>query len=176
MNLLVKPSIQELRELIGGVGSFNKKRRSCSFYEEGFSVGSIVEITGPGKTELVCQFLKENSEIKAAWIENEITVNPYGLFQKGVKLENILFIESKEEEFWCLTQALQSGCFEAVISCGVFEEKELRRFQLLAESSSSHFFLLSEDLHNSWVPQLQLKVSKKKKGVNVQVARKRGVG
>lgn len=177
---LVKPSLQELRQLIGAVEHVERERSSFALFQKGFPKGSIIEVCGPGKTELVALFLKEHPEFKVAWIEREITINPYALFQKGLKTENVLFIEAKEQLEWCLNQALQSACFQAIVTNALtsssFDEKDLRRYQLLAERSQAHFFLLSENLHQSWVPNLQLKVKKKKLGFNIETIKKRGMG
>lgn len=174
--VLVKPSLQELRHLIGAVENQDRERSSFSLFPEGFARGSILELSGPGKTELTALFLREHPEFKVAWIEKELTINPYALLQKGVKTENILFIEAGKELSWCLTQALQSGCFQALITNTAFEEKDLRRYQLLAERSQAHFFLLSKEIHPSWVPNLQLKIQKKKQGLEIKTLRKRGMG
>lgn len=178
---LVKPSLQELRQLIGAVEHVERERSSFALFQEGFPKGAIIEVSGSGKTELVALFLKEHPDFKVAWIEKEITINPYALFQKGLKTENVLFIEAKEQLEWCLNQALQSGCFQAIVTTteaatnSSFDEKDLRRYQLLSERSQAHFFLLSENLHQSWVPNLQLKVKKKKLGFNIETIKKRGM-
>jgi hypothetical protein len=92
-----------------------------------------------------------------------------------VKTENILFIEGKEKLNWCISQALQSNCFEALVVYGqAFSERDLRRFQLLSERNQSHVFLLTERFHQSWVPQLQLKIYKQKEKVKVDIHRQRG--
>lgn len=185
--ILVKPSLQELRHLIGAVENLERERSSFSFFREGFPKGSIIEMSGPGKTELVALFLKEHPEFKVAWIEREMTINPYALFQKGLKTENVLFIEAGNELAWCLNQALQSGCFQVLVTNSVTnlaktttnsisDEKDLRRYQLLAERSQAHFFLLSENLHQSWVPNLQLKIKKNKLGFDIETIKKRGIG
>lgn len=170
-----KPSLQELRHLIGAVGNLERARSSFAFFPEGFPKGSIIELTGPGKTEVVALFLKEHPDFKVVWIERELTINPYALFQKGVKTENILFIEAGNELAWCLNQALQSGCFQALVTDSPFGEKDLRRYQLLAERGQVHFFLLSKSLHQSWVPQLQLQVAKEKTSLEIQTKKRRGM-
>lgn len=175
--VLAKPSLEELRQLIGSAQHLERERSDFTLFREGFPKGSIIEISGHGKTELVSLFLKEHPDMKVAWIEKELTINPYGLFQKGVKTENVLFIEAGKQLAWCINQALQSGCFQALVTNldvdRSTDEKDLRRYQLLSERCGAHFFLLSEDLHQSWVPNLQLKVSKKKIGFNIETAKRR---
>jgi len=174
--VLVKPSLQELRQLIGAVEHLERERNSFSLFPEGFPKGCIIELSGPGKTELIALFLKEHPEFKVAWIEREMTINPYALFQRGLKTENVIFIEAGNELAWCLNQALQSGCFQALVTDSISDEKDLRRYQLLAERSQAHFFLLSEKLHQSWVPNLQLKIKKNKFGFDIETVKKRGMG
>ncbi len=160
MTALFKPSIADLRQLIGAVDSFSTNTSSFSLYPSGIPKGAVTEIAGSGKTQFIARFLAEHPDYKAAWVEESITINPYALFQKHVNLNNILFIEAQKELPWVLSQALQSGCFKALITNVSFvSEKDLRRYQLLSEKSQAHFFLLSESLHKSWVPKLQLDIS-----------------
>lgn len=172
---IVKPSIAELRELIGATKHDDRPRHSFSLYPAGFTTGSFIEITGSQRTEFTALFLREHPELKIAWVEDSITINPYALKQKGVCLDNILFVEGKKDTVWCLSQVLSSGCFQAVITENSrFNEKDLRRFQLLSEKAQNHFFLLSASPSASWVPHLQLKVSKTAGEWDVQALRKRG--
>ncbi len=175
--VLVKPTIEELRELIGGVHSHSKARSSFSLYPDGFALGSVTELVGAGKTHAIALFLKEHSDFKVAWVESHLTINPYALFQLGVNLENILFIEAQKDLSWCLDQTLQSGCFKVVVAyTKKIQEKDLRRYQLISEKNQSHFFLLSERAHKSWVPQLQLRVLKTNNSIGFEMIRKRGYG
>ncbi len=175
--VLVKPTIAQLREMIGANENQIKERSSFSLYPDGFSQGSIVEITGRGKTQWLAHFLKEHPEEKVAWVESEISINPYALFQKSVRLKNILFIEAKDQVMWCLTQALESGCFKIFITGDYqFNENEMRRCQLLAERHQTHFFILAEKSHQTWVPSLKLQVLKVKQEFQVLTIKKRGHG
>jgi hypothetical protein len=172
---LVKPTIAELRQLIGAVPAETRPRHSFSLYPSGFHTGSFVELTGTSRTEFITLFLRENAELNVAWVEESITINPYAMKQKGVVLDNILFIEAGKNVPWCLSQVLGSGCFQILVTENSrFTEKDLRRFQLLSEKSQSHFFLLSETPTTSWVPNLQLKVAHIDSHWDVQSLRKRG--
>lgn len=178
MNLvLTKPSLEELRQLIGSSQLLQREKSDFSLFQEGFPKGSIIELCGVGKTELVSLFLKEHPDFKTVWIEREFSANPYALFQKGVRMENVLFIEAGKQLAWCVNQALQSGCFQALVTNldgdRRTEEKDLRRYQLLAERSGAHFFLLSEELHQSWVPNLQLKIARNNAGFAIETAKRR---
>lgn len=170
-----KPTIAELRELIGATKMDDRPRHSFSLYPDGFTLGSFIELTGSQRTEFTAQFLCEHPELKVAWVEESITINPYALKQRGVCLDNILFVEGKKDLAWCLNQVLGSGCFQIVITeNNRFHEKDLRRFQLLSEKTQSHFFLLSANPTPSWVPHLQLKISKTDHHWSVSALRKRG--
>jgi hypothetical protein len=152
-----------------------RERIKFSLYPAGFLTGSVVELAGVSKTEFLSLFLCEHADFKVAWLEDNITINPYALFQKGVRLENLLFVEAKKEMSWCLTQILQSGCFQAVVvSNQRFIEKDLRRYQLLSERGNLNFFILSEKFHQSWVPNLQLEIFKEENNLGIRTYKKRG--
>jgi hypothetical protein len=174
---LVKPTIAQLREMIGASENQVREKSSFSLYPNGFSEGSIVEITGYGKTQWLASFLKEHPEDKVAWVESEMSINPYALFQQEVQLKNILFIEAKDQMMWCLTQALESGCFKIFVTGDhQFSENEMRRCQLLAERHRAHFFILAQEFHQTWVPILKLQVLKLDHGFKVFTLKKRGHG
>ncbi len=178
--MLAKPTIAELRQMIdqmiGSGENLRKERSSFSLYPEGFSLGSIIEITGRGKTEWLATFLREHPDYKVAWVEREISINPYALFQKQVELKNILFIEAKNQLMWCLTQAIGSGCFKVMITGeDQLNENEMRRCQLLSEKHQAHFFILGEKPNDSWVPNLKLKILKFENQLRVAVIKKRGL-
>ncbi len=164
----------ELRQRLGADGQ-TKERTSFSFYEDGFAVGSLIEIVGPTKTTALALFLSEHPEMRVAWVTSKLTVHPFALSQKGANLQNILFVEAGNQVNWCLIQVLESGCFQVIVAdigvagpslktghadVSVFSERELRRYQLLSESYHTHFFLLSRQAHKSWVPHLQLEAQK----------------
>lgn len=173
----MKPSLQQLRSMIGASEpNFQRPKTEFSLFPSGFPQGCLVEITGFGKTSVLAAFLKENSQFKVAWIERALSINPYSLLQHGVHLEKVLFIEAKTEIAWCLTQALQAGCFQViVVSNEKFSEKDLRRYQLSTEKCASHFFLLNEDIHNSWAIALQLRTHRDKKKLQLEILKQRGV-
>ncbi len=153
-----------------------KERTTFSAYPHGFAVGSLIEIVGPAKTTTLALFLKEHPDLRVAWVESRLTVNPYALFQRGVNLRNILFVEAGEHAHWCLTQILESGCLRVVVadnSWASMDERELRRYQLLSESHHTHFFLLSKAPHSSWIPHLQIEARSQ---TDLHVLRRRGVG
>ncbi|MBL7543311.1 MAG: hypothetical protein JNL11_05815 [Bdellovibrionaceae bacterium] len=174
---LVKPSLAELRLLIGATSQTPRPRQPFSLYPAGFFLGSFVELSGSQRTEFAALFLKENPQLSVAWIEETISINPYALKQKGVCVESILFIEGKKDILWSLNQVLSSGCFQVVVAENSgFNEKDFRRFQLLSEKTLNHFFLLSPSPSTSWVPHLQLHVRKSDTQWDIETRRMRGLG
>jgi hypothetical protein len=132
----------------------------------------LVEVFGFHKTEFLSQFLKENAGLKTAWIEKEISINPYALWQRGVDISSILFIECGKEAIWTVQQILNSQVYQAtVLSELAFKEMDLRKFQLLVEKTESHLFLLSRRPHQSWIPALQIEVEK---GLRSRIKKQRG--
>ena len=155
--------LRALREEIGAIdGSAAKPCSKFTLMQEGLPLGAIVEVVGHGKTEFVVQFLKEHPEFKIAWIEKEMSLNPFALLQRDLKLEQFLFIEAATHGIWALQQILNSQCFQAIVVSGFeFDFKQLRRFQMLTERSQGHFFILAKDFDTSWVPQVQIEVQRK---------------
>ncbi|MBK7962037.1 MAG: hypothetical protein IPK04_13055 [Bdellovibrionales bacterium] len=105
--------------------------------------------------------MSEHEQEKAAWIESEFSVNPCALSQKGVALGNVLFMRTQRESIWTVREVLQSQVFSIVVTSFVeFPENDLRRMQILAERAKVNLFILSQEFHHSFVPQLQLQVSR----------------
>ncbi len=160
-------TLQALRELVGGIeDSATRSRSSFSLWRQGFARGLLTEFTGRGKTEFLVAFLKEHLDFKVAWIEETLSINPFGIFQRQGALQNITFIESHEKINWTVEQVLRSGVFEVVVvSQSLFSQDLLRRFQILNERNQGHFFLLSDELHSSWAIALQMEVQKTEEGL-----------
>jgi hypothetical protein len=132
-----------------------------------------VEISGAGKTEFLVQCLREINNEAIVWIEKDLTINPFGLWQRGLALHHMTFVETAEFN-WAIQQVLQSQIFQVIVLSQLqFTEKQLRRFQLQVEKSSSLVFLLSESPHASWTVSLQLEIADKK-SLQVEVVRRRG--
>lgn len=147
--------LQELKQKIGSIdGStfLEREALSCSYLQRNFPKGKITELVGAGKTEAVCHFLKEHSNKKVLWVESNLNVYPIALFQRGVDLSNVVFVEATTDSAWVIEQALKSQIFSIfVLSEMLWNDLILRRFQLLAEKSKSVVLLLSSQSHKSWV-------------------------
>jgi len=141
-----RQSIQELRARIGSLERAEKENHSWSMVSGGIPRGGLVEICGHGKTEAVARLLAEHAQAPVAWIEKDFSLLPSALAQRGVPLDKIFFVEAKAECAWAAALVLRSQVFSFVVYNAPFgEEKELRRFQLLAERSRSTMLLLTEE-------------------------------
>jgi hypothetical protein len=174
-------ALRLLREKIGAIdGTLAKPCSKFSLVSTGLPQGAVIEVKGFGKTEFVVQFLKEhlqeNPQHRVAWLEKQITLNPFALLQRGLKLEQILFVEASRDGLWALQQVLNSQCFQTIVVTGFsFDFRELRRFQMLNERSQGHFFILNDEFHESWVPQMQIEVQRKTDSVlKISLQRSRG--
>lgn len=145
--------LQELRARLGAWESHTQKETlPFSRLPNGLPRGSLVEITGPGKTENVATLLAENATLRCAWIESHFSLLPSALPQRKVNLETIFFVEGGTECAWAAATVLRSGLFPIVVYHAPYgEERELRRFQLLAEKASSTMILLgSKPQERAW--------------------------
>src|ERR1700737_2534231 len=111
--------LASLRELIGQNGmTAGYRNRSClsfSMLEEGIPKGALTEISGPGKTEFLVRFLSEHPSLKVAWVEDQISVYPYAIFQRKAYLQRILFAEAGSNSLWALMQILRSQVFGVIV-------------------------------------------------------------
>lgn len=156
--------LQELRSRLGLLESPSQRETfSFSRFPGGLPRGGLVEISGFGKTESVAAFLAENPQLRAAWVESRFSLLPSALQQRGVDLSKIFFVEGKEQSAWAATLLLRSQIFPAIVYQAPppprprEAEKELRRFQLLAERSATTMFLLNEEpLQEAWPIRLSL--------------------
>lgn len=126
----------------------------------GLPRGALVEITGHGKTGAAVQFLAENSALRAAWVEGSFSLFPPALLQRRANLQKILFVEGGAQSAWAAGTLLRSGLFPILVYSAPYGcERELRRFQLLAEKSATTMLLLGEAPQpHAWPIQLSLEV------------------
>lgn len=139
--------LQELRARLGAFDrhSPSENRLPYSRLPSGLPRGILVELTGPGKTESVAQLLAENAGLRAAWVESRFSLLPSAFLQRQVNLEKIFFVEGGKDSAWAAATILRSQLFPLVIYHAPYgEERELRRFQLLAERSATTMLLLGE--------------------------------
>jgi len=158
-----RPVLSELRNLPGVLPSPMKSREALPFSlkKGGLPRGSLIEISGglgQGKTEALISFLAENRNLKTAWIESSLNLNPFCFWQNRVSLGNILFIEP-ETDFeleWAANQAVSSGLFQLVIVQDdrfSLSASVLRRIQIMVRKLKSIFIVLSSSarVSDSWL-------------------------
>ncbi len=173
-------SIQVLRNLVGAIQEPHERK----FFKypqipQGIPQGGISEICGLGKSEFIMRLMLENPQIKLAWVEGCISLNPWAVVQKGVECQRLLFIETIHESIWVLLQLIQSQLFPVVVwnkgnSSKPFDERSLRRLQLACEKSGSSLILLSEHFQNSWSVKMQCEVQRIGQSNELQVNIKKG--
>jgi hypothetical protein len=174
-------AITSLRELIGTTSGYrNRSSLSFSLLEGGIPKGALTEISGPGKTEFLVRFLSEHPSQKVAWIEDQISIYPYAIFQRKAQLQRILFAEAGTNSLWALMQVLRSQVFGIIVfssttttrlsksgvgggigqeSCRtLFDERTLRAMQLSAEKAQASVVFLRDEPGDSWPISLQLRV------------------
>ncbi len=137
--------------------------------------GAVVEILGNKKYEWFIQFLIQNPEIKTFWAEKEQQVLPTALQQRGLNLDRITFGIFGEDSYLSLRKVIQSQVFDVIISPNLFQElKLLRAFQLMTEKSNNTLFLVGQKTASTaWPISLQLDISKKGKGIDVEILKQR---
>jgi hypothetical protein len=159
-------ALQELRARIGAIEKFSRSGAlPFSQLSTGLPSGALVEISGQGKTESVVHFLAENAEIPAAWIESDFSLYPPALFQRKRKLENTFFIEAGKDAAWAASTILRSRLFPVLVYHAPYQqdERQLRRFQLLAEKAQATMILLARRKPlAAWPIALSLEVRERK--------------
>ncbi len=154
--------LQELRARLGVFDShLAREAFPYSRLSSGLPRGILVELTGPGKTEHAVQLLAENSQLRAAWVEQRFSLLPSAFVQRQANLEKIFFVEGGQQSAWAASTILRSQLFPFLIYHAPFgETRELRRFQLLAERSNTTMILLAEKPleERAWPIRLSLAV------------------
>lgn len=138
--------LQELRARLGVFDSpHTREAFPYSRLGAGLPRGILAELTGPGKTSAVVQLLAENPQLRAAWVEQRFSLLPSAFTQRQANLEKIFFIEGGKDCAWAAGTILRSQLFPIVVYHAPYgEERELRRFQLLAERSNTTMILLGD--------------------------------
>lgn len=158
-------ALQELRARLGALETFSRREsRPYSLFPQGLPRGALVEISGAGKTECVAQFLAENAETPAAWIESEFSLYPPALLQRQRKLENTFFVEAGKDATWAAATILRARLFPLLVYHAPYtqDERQLRRFQLLAEKAEATMILLAKRKpHAAWPIALSLELKEK---------------
>lgn len=147
---------QELRAQLHA--HYQKQTLSCSLVAQGIPRGAITAICGVGKTELAVQLITEHPALRVAWIEEQLSIFPFALLQRGIGLDRVLFVDAGPELAWSLLQVLKAQIFPVVV---VYAERldlqTLRRVQLAAETADAATLWLTGEPQDLWPVSLQLR-------------------
>lgn len=164
-------SFEELKSLMRVT---EKESVTCPGLESGLPKGAITEISGVGKTEFVSQFLAQHKDLKVAWIEESFSVFPVGFLQRGLNLENVLFIEAGESLVWSTLQVLKAQIFPVVV---IYAEemnlKNLRRVQVMSERAGSVVIWLTTKVQGHWPIHLRLQTERTPEGIEAHILKQR---
>lgn len=136
---------------------YQKETLSCSLVAQGIPRGAITEISGIGKTELAVRLIAEHPGLRVAWIEEQMSIFPFGLLQRGIGLDRVLFVDAGPDLAWSVLQVLKAQIFPVVV---VYAEdldlNTLRRVQLASETANAATIWLANAPKNLWPVSLQL--------------------
>jgi hypothetical protein len=168
-------TLEELRYLIAAKQGYQPRGSlHCSVLPDGLPRGAITQIYGFGKTEAAVQIIKDNPDLKAAWIESHFELNPLAIAQREVDLTRMLFAEAGEHMVWTCHQILKSQLFPIVIlKEAPMDDMVLRKLQLAAEKAEASLIILTEEVSSSWPVSLMLKATNQSKGVELNELRRR---
>lgn len=147
LNLPPKLSLVELKALL------KPKETSAGLFFSHLNAqvaqGALTEWSGAAKTEALFCFLKEHTSKKVVWIEPQFTLYPPSMLQRGININNILFIETPCEFIWSCFQILKSQAFDILVLSlsRHLTEKCLRRLQIATEKTQMVFMLLCTEPH-----------------------------
>lgn len=167
----MKPAIDQLRSLLKPI---SREYLGCSMLDAGIARGSITEVSGNGKTEFSARFLLEHRSLKAAWIEENFSVNPCGLQQRNIDPAQILFIESGKNVEWTVLQVARSNVFPIIVLYSDFSDlRAMRRMQIALEKSNTALLWLTPHPKSFWTTSLQLEVYRHQKNLEVSILKQR---
>lgn len=160
---MAKPSFATLHELKAFIAQKEnhllRQGYSCSSLPFLIPQGALVEIAGTSKVEWLISFLGENPSLKTFWTEPEFSLLPTALYQRGLNMDQMLFVEAGSQVFSVVRKVLRSQVFPCVVTPSIFQdEKTLKALQLLAEKSNATVFLLAQALSSAWPISLQFEV------------------
>lgn len=165
-------SLEELRSFVRQ--HFKKETLGFSSFKDGIPTGAITAISGAGKTELTLRFLAEHPALSVAWLEEKMTVHPFGFLQRGVSLGRVLFVEAAQQVTWAALQVLKAQVFKVVvISTQGGGTHDFRKIQLASEKAGAAVILLSPQPLSNWSVSLHLHAQKFLERIELQVLKRR---
>jgi hypothetical protein len=153
-----RPQLSEMKEKLAQWNGIQKREfLECDTVPGGVPRGVICEISGSARTEWILSLLKQNPQLQTFWIEEELTILPTAIQQRGVELSRILMAEAGDQLFQALRKAIRSRLFECVVLPGAIHEvKILKALQLFARESNATVFFLSKTPLQAWAIPFQL--------------------
>lgn len=166
-----KLSLAELRQHTSLCASPTPPDRlKSSSYLSGIPCGVLTEITGTAKIEWLFQFLAENPEHKVLWLESTFRLLPPAALQRGVNLNQIIFVETKTDIFAHLRRAIQSQVFKCIIAPSAFAEMRLlNTLRVITKHANVATLLVANTPTRSWTIGLQLDIHRDLSGEGLQV-------
>lgn len=161
MNKKDHPLLSEIREKLGRIHGIEKRDfLKCNTVPHGIPKGTLCEITGSARTEWILDLFKQNPDLNIFWVEDQLTLLPTALEQRGINLSRILLAEAGDKLFQTLRKGLRSHLFDCIVLPGAIHEiKVLRALQLFSRESNTTVFFLSKVAKNAWAISLQLNVN-----------------
>jgi hypothetical protein len=143
-------SLAELREKVGAITRLEPLPGwEVPEHDLVLPRGALVELLGHGSREWLFRLFRTHAKTRIAWVEPRLTLFPPAVAQRGVSLSRMLFIETKREWNWALSQTLRAKLFHFVVTpvelvpakgSDVF----LRKLQIQAERAGTTLFFLSD--------------------------------
>jgi hypothetical protein len=154
-----RPNITEIRLKLGQFqsGTQEKDFAPCEGIPQGVPRGVLCDITGPARTEWILKFLINNKTLNTFWAEEQLTLFPTALQQRGIDLNKILMVETDKNLFKALRKALKSKLFDCIVLPGsIHDTKMLKALQLFARESNAFVFSLSKETKTAWSIPFQI--------------------
>lgn len=126
--------------------------------EIGIPSGSLVEITGPAKTEWLCRFLNLHPNLQIYWAEQYPRLLPTALYQRGIHFNRVTFAHLGNHLHAGLRQAAQNSSFQVLVAPNIFASvKEYQTLRLFAQKTRTVIFLLGREKPvTAWPISLQI--------------------
>lgn len=156
-----RPNLIEIREKLSQLKGIEKREfLICDGVPGGVPRGVICEITGSARTEWILSLLNHNPKLNTFWVEDQLTILPTAIQQRGVELSHVLLAEAGDKLFQTLRKALRSQLFDCVVLPGAIHEvKMLKALQLFARESNSAVIFLSKNAKQAWAIPFQVSVN-----------------
>lgn len=155
-----KQTLDEIREKLKPLVPTEREFLICDSVPIGVPRGVICEVIGSARTEWILNLLKQNSNLNTFWVEDQLTILPTAIHQRGINLSRVLMAEAGDKLFQTLRKGIRSKLFDCVVLPGEIEElKTLKALQLFARESNASVFFLSKNAKQAWAIPFQIDVN-----------------